>query len=174
MTVLLEGGLRITVPAYATARRFDGEDHRLSHCLKAVDFVVELPDCYRFIEVKNPARGIDPEASAEAYLERFSSGQVDLALIHKYRDSFLYEWAAGRADKPVDYLILIGLDAIDNAYLLDRQDELHRLLPVHLPPGVPWKRRFVRRCGVFDIASWNLAYPQYRVERVSEPHRKAR
>lgn len=169
MTVLLEGGLRITVPAHATARRFDGDEHRLSHCMKAVDFVLELPDCYRFIEVKNPARGRDPQASADAYLGRFTSGQVDLTLIQKYRDSLLYEWAAGRADKPVDYLVLVALDTIDDAQLLDRQDELHRLLPVRLPSGVPWKRQFVRHCGVFNIASWNLTYPQYPVERLPDP-----
>lgn len=170
MTFLHEGGLRITVPAHATARRFDGDAHRLSHCyMKAVDFVIELPDCYRFIEVKNPTRGDDPEASAEEYLGTFTSGQVDLPLIQKYRDSLLYEWAAGRADKPVDYLVLIALDTIEDAQLLDRQEVLHRLLPVHLPSGVRWKRRFVRHCGVFNIASWNLTYPQYRVERVPEP-----
>lgn len=174
MTVLLEGGLRITVPEHATARRFDGRAHRLSHCMKAVDFVLELPDCYRYIEVKNPARGIDPEASAEAYLGRFTSGQVDLTLIQKYRDSLLYEWAAGRADKPIDYLVLVALDTIEDAQLLDRQEELHRLLPVRLPSGARWKRRFVRHCGVFNIASWNLTYPQYRVERVAEPSSKSR
>ena len=142
--------------------------------MKAVDFVVELPDCYRFIEIKNPARGSDPEASAEEYLGRFTSGKIDAPLFRKYRDSFLYEWAAGRADKPVDYLVLIALDTIDDAQLLDRQDQLHRLLPVRLPSGVAWKRRFVRNCGVFDIASWNRTYPQYRVERVSEPSPESR
>lgn len=169
MNFLFEGGLRITVPAHALARRFDGEDHRLSHCMKAVDFVLELPDCYRFIEIKSPARGLDPESSAEEYLGRFTSGQVDLALIRKYRDSFLYEWAAGRADKPVDYLVLIGLDKIDRAHLIRRRDALQTGIPTRLPAGVPWTRSIGRRCGVFDIASWNRTYPQYRVERVSEP-----
>ena len=37
---------------------------------------------------------------------------IDEDLKYKYRDSFLYEWAAGRVDKPVDYLILIALDSL--------------------------------------------------------------
>lgn len=139
--------------------------------MKAVDFVVELPDCYRYIEVKSPGRGLDPTASAEEFLTRLASGKIDLPLIRKYRDSFLYEWAAGRAEKPVDYLVLIGLDRIDRAHLVRRRDALETGLPIRLPTGVPWTRSIGRHCGVFDIASWNLTYPQYRVERVSEPPR---
>lgn len=168
MTVVLEGGLHISVPATAMARRFDGKDHRLSHCMKAVDFVVELADCYRFIEVKDPARGPNPEVSAADFLDRFTSGRLDRSLTYKYRDSFLYEWASGRADKPVDYLVLIGLHTIDRAQLLRRRDALERQLPLRMPSGLPWTRSIGRRCGVFDIASWNRAYPQYRVKRVTE------
>lgn len=92
-----------------------------------------------------------------------------MGLIHKYRDSFLYEWAAGCADKPVDYLVLIGLDKIDCAHLFRHRNALETGVPIRLPTGVPWTGSIGRRCGVLDIASWNLTYPQYRVERVPEP-----
>lgn len=174
MTALFEGDLRITVPAPAIGRRFDGKEHGLSHCMKAVDFVVEQADSYLFIEIKDPARGPHPEASAEQFSQRFISGQIDGDLTHKFRDSFLYEWAAGRADKPVDYLVLIALGTLDTADLIARRDALEKKLPIGFPANVPWKRSLARLCGVFNIASWNRAYPQYRVERVSEPHPKAR
>ena len=48
-----EGELQITVTDAVSARKFDGDSHRLSHCMKAVDFIVELPDCYLFIEFKD-------------------------------------------------------------------------------------------------------------------------
>ena len=55
MTVLREGDLQITINDAIEARKFDDEaSHGLSHCMKAVDFVVELPDRYLFIEVKDP------------------------------------------------------------------------------------------------------------------------
>ena len=73
MTVLAEGNLQITINNAANARKFDGPGHGLSHCMKAVDFVVEFPDHYLFIEIKDPQ---DPQASLQAtagYYQRFTS-----------------------------------------------------------------------------------------------------
>lgn len=45
MTVLIEGNLQITIPGAVQARKFDdGASHGLTHCMKAVDFIVELAD----------------------------------------------------------------------------------------------------------------------------------
>lgn len=45
MTVLAENDLQISLPASVTGRKFDdGATHGLSHCMKAVDFIVELAD----------------------------------------------------------------------------------------------------------------------------------
>ena len=53
MTVLAEDDLQISLPATAKGRKFDDEvTHRLSHCMKAVDFIVELKDRVLFIEFK--------------------------------------------------------------------------------------------------------------------------
>ena len=42
---LTEGALQITFNNAINGRKFDDQQqHRLSHCMKAVDFVVELPD----------------------------------------------------------------------------------------------------------------------------------
>lgn len=100
--------------------------------MKAVDFVIEFADHYSFIEVKDPDRTISQSVRDE-YMGRLDSGEIDDSLKYKYRDSFLYEWAAGRADKPVDYLVLIALESLDRAQLIARQDELRRVLPVDLP-----------------------------------------
>ena len=133
--------------------------------MKAVDFVIEFADYYLFIEVKDPDQSPHPSAYAE-FKARFESGLMDEALKYKYRDSFLYEWAAGRADKPVDYLVLVALENLDRAQLIARGDELRRVLPTGLPNDTPWRRPIVRMCGVFNIASWNESFPNFRVERV--------
>ncbi|MCE2487801.1 MAG: hypothetical protein J4F42_19990 [Desulfurellaceae bacterium] len=169
MTVLEEGDLQITINDAIEARKFDDEaSHGLSHCMKAVDFVVELPDRYLFIEVKDPQ---DPQAPPEAsheFIQQFQTGKLYEDLKYKYRDSFLYEWAAGRADKkPIDYLVLVALDALDRSHLLRGQEELQRKLPLRGPGSRPWTRPIVRGCGVFNIASWNLYFPEYPVKRLS-------
>lgn len=50
--VLREGDLELALPPGATGWKFDDEAvHGLSHCMKAVDFVIELPDCLLFVEI---------------------------------------------------------------------------------------------------------------------------
>ena len=166
MTVLRERHLHITINHAIRARRFDDASHGLSHCMKAVDFVVELADRYLFIEFKNPQVPQSNEKEREAFSRRLQSGRLDKNLIYKYRDSFLYEWAAGRADKPIDYLVLIALDALDSSHLLTRKEALERKLPLLGPSSYPWPRPIIRGCGVFTIASWNKHFPKYPVKRL--------
>ena len=66
MTVLREGNLQITINNAIEARKFDDASHGLSHCMKAVDFFVELPDRYLFIEVKDPQAPQAPSGGWES------------------------------------------------------------------------------------------------------------
>ena len=163
-----EGDLQITIKDALDVRKFDGDSHGLSHCMKAVDFIVELPDRYLFIEFKDPQDPNAPTEAADAYLNRFAKGQFDNDFIYKYRDSFLYEWASGRADKAVDYLVLIALDSLDTGFLTQRTDALKRNLPVNAPNGQPWPRPIAKSCAVFNIETWNRLLPEYPIERRSE------
>ena len=166
MTNLDEGDLRIAASGAVAAWRFDGPSHGLT-CMKAVDFIIELTDSYLFIEIKDPQ---DPGATQKRQ-KRFStelkSGKLNQALKYKFRDSFLYEWALGRANKPVDYLVLIALDSLAGPELTNRSDALKRELPLVGPGSIPWARPFVRSCFVFNIAWWNKKFPQFPVSRLS-------
>ena len=170
MTVLTlkEDDLKLTINGAIGARKFDDSSHGLSHCMKAVDFVVERPDCYLFIEFKDPQ---DPNAKAEnrqAFSKGFKSGQLDEDLKLKFRDSFLYEWAAGRADdKPVHYLVLIALSNLRKVDLDRRTNALQKLLPLHGPKTGSWIRPLVRSCTVFNLASWNSKFPDLTITRLS-------
>ena len=168
MTVLREGNLQITINNAIEARKFDDDArHGLSHCMKAVDFVVELPNRYLFIEVKDPQAPRVPAKAGSKYHKKFQSGQLDEELKYKYRDSFLYEWAAGRADKPVFYLVLIALDTLPAPLLQSRQSALEQKLPLKGPKSSPWPRPIVEGCGVFNIDSWNRNLPEYPVSRLT-------
>ena len=168
MFILSEGELEFTFEGAASARKFDDADHGLSHCMKAVDFVVELADRYLFVEIKDPQHSRATERDSRRWVNRFTSGGLDQDLLYKYRDSFLYEWASGRADKPILYVALIALDALEPALILSRQDELNRNLPVRGPGSQPWVRPFVSGCLILNIESWNRSFPNYPVKRVED------
>lgn len=161
------GDLRIDFGGAIGGRRFDGPDHRLSHCMKAVDLIIKLPDCCLFVELKDPRHPRATPRSRTEFARRLRSGQLDEDLKRKYRDSLLYEWASGGADKPIDYLVLVALDTLDDAQLLIRTEALVRNLPQRGPDGRPWRREVVRTCAVLNVESWNRRFPGYPVSRVS-------
>jgi len=167
VTVLTEGDLRISFPAGAQARKFDDSSHGLLNRMKAVDFVVELPDRYWFVESKDPQAPSANSADSQQFVGQFLSGAIDKDLKYKYRDSFLYEWASGRADKPTYYLVLVAMDTLSVAELTTRTDELRRNLPLRGPGSAQWQRPFVAGCAVFNIDTWNRHHKDYPISRLS-------
>jgi len=165
MTVLREGTLELTLPPGAQGRKFDDPSHGLSHCMRAVDFIVEEQGRVLFIEFKDPDH---PHASAgdrAAFLRELEAGKRDDDLVRKYRDSFLYRWAEGADEKPIFYWVLIAASGLDEALLLTRAEELKRKLPVAGPTSGAWKRQLVAGCHVFNLETWNKHLPRYSVRR---------
>ncbi len=167
MTVLTEGNLQITIPPGIPARKFDGTGHGLTHCMKAVDFIIELKDRYLFIEIKDPQHPNSMTSDRNKFVKKFLSGTIDEDFKTKYRDSFLYEWASGRAVKPIYYYVLVALETLTEAELITRTDALKRKLPYDGPPTGGWKKRIVAGCAVFNIATWNKNLSSYPVARVT-------
>lgn len=165
MTVLKEGDLERNIPVSIHAGKFDGADHGLSHCMKAVDFIIELKDRYVFIEVKDPQHRKSKPADRKKFVKRFLSGKLDEELKYKYRDSFLYAWASGKVDKPVYYWVLVAIDTLTAAELITRTDALKRILPCNGPASGVWEHRIVAGCTVFNISAWNHYLPDYPVKR---------
>jgi len=167
MMVLREGTLELTLPDGAQGRKFDNLDHGLSHCMKAVDFVVEESDWVLFIEFKDPDHlRADPDAR-EAFLQELQTGGKDDDLVRKYRDSFIYRWAENALKKPIIYYVLVAASWLDEAMLLARTEELKRKLPIEGPASGVWQRQIVAGCGVFNLETWNKHLLQYPVKRVA-------
>ena len=167
MTTLREGNLQITFPRDAKARKFDdGESHGLSHCMKAVDFIVEEPNRISFIELKDPEHPHAKEADRKEFIESFRSGALDEDLKYKYRDTFLYQWASGRVGKPIFYWVIIAISNLTASDLLIRTDDLKRKLPLKGPPSGEWKQPIVAGCMVFNIDTWNRRQPRFPLSRI--------
>ncbi|MCR4317301.1 MAG: hypothetical protein NUW37_13265 [Planctomycetes bacterium] len=163
--VFVEKNLRIEFPPNVNVRKFDDENtHGLSHCMKAVDFIVEEPKRTLYIEFKDPFHPKAEKKDREKWIREFQSGEIDEKLKYKFRDSFLYEWSSDRVKKPIHYYVLIALDNLDPVLLTSRRDDLKKKLPLFgLPPA--WTRRFVDDCLIFNVETWNKHLP-YRVSRI--------
>lgn len=167
MTILQEGNLQINLPECARGRQFDGPEHRLSHCMKAVDWIVELQDLIYFIEVKDlDSKDARAHSAKDRFLQELEKGKRDSDFIRKFRDSFLHEWASGKIERPIIYIVVIACSALDRAMLLNRKDALRRNLPADLPAG--WKRPLAKDCWVFNIETWNDRFPKFPLARTND------
>ena len=167
MTTLREGNLQITFPQGAKVRRFDDRaSHGLSHCMKAVDFIVEEVNRTSFIELKDPDHPNAKQTDKNIFIKDFLSGALDEDLKYKYRDTFLYQWASGSIDKPIHYWIVIAIESLTPRELSSRTDDLRRKLPLNGPPSGRWKRPIVAGCMVFNIETWNRRQPRFPLSRI--------
>lgn len=143
--------------------------HGLSHAMRAVDFVVELPNDTLFIEVKDFYAPDDYNFKTavtddELGQRRQRVNHLRDVLVHKFRDTWLYRWserAAGTTDKPVSYLCVLSLD---NGLLGTVGKELKQALPAGRA-GPRWQRELSTACVVLNPQRWNSAFPAWPMSR---------
>lgn len=160
--ILAEEDLEFNFSDAVGAIKFDDCDHALTHCMKAVDFVVELAEAYLFVEVKDPSHPSACTENTEGFRVRATNGKLRDDIVKKFRDSFLYRWAENKMEKPVHFLSLITLE---EALLNNFQDDLYRHLPFVGP--VRWARKIAESCHVINIEAWNRNFPKWPVRRLS-------
>lgn len=176
--VFYEGTRRFDFTQAQDARRFDDASHGLSHCMKAVDFIVESQKHILLIEVKDfeapqllQQAQQNPKVAQKIQknLQALKSGQWTLSIfVQKLRDTLLYEWATQELDftappKPVLYCVILISSRLDAATLSAEQQRLQRLLPLVGPKNKPW-RQMIKNCLVFNLDSWNQHFPQFPVQ----------
>lgn len=136
--------------------------------MKAVDIVAEFPDAYVFVEMKDFH---DPES----YNVSLASGDEDTKiknanfkwlknyLKYKYRDSYLFRHAEGKADKPIHYICLLTFDNSLNGRL---QKSLKQELPVG-KASRRWLQGIAESCQVLNVNTWNRNFPKWPVTRLA-------
>ncbi|WP_431102093.1 hypothetical protein [Roseateles noduli] len=168
-------GFEFDFPDAIEAHVFDEKDsqhpkfHGLSHAMKAVDIVVELPSDTLFIEVKDFHAPDDynfkvAASDEERGARRERVNHLRDVLVHKLRDTWLYRWserATGSPDKPVRYLCVLTLD---NGLLGVVNKELRRSIPIGLS-GPRWQRELAQVCVVLNPQRWASAFPGWQLSR---------
>ncbi len=76
-----EGNLTFDFSRATASKRFDGSGHGLSHCMKAVDFIVEVEHNILFIEAKDPQDFKITEKHRETQRQKFENKLTSKELI---------------------------------------------------------------------------------------------
>jgi hypothetical protein len=69
--ILHERNLELLLPPGTKAWKFDDDTHGLSHCMKAVDFIIELADRFLFIEIKDPEHASASVKDQQKFIQEF-------------------------------------------------------------------------------------------------------
>ena len=160
--ILREGNLQFEFNNVIDAFKFDEQDssketfHGLSHCMKAVDFIVETDKYYYFVEVKDYTDASDNHREENYYNALIKS------LIMKFRDSFLYRWAENKLDKPIIYVCLLELE---NPMIPKIMNELRLRLPKNRLP-VRWQKVLLEKCFVVNVERWNNNFKEWQITRI--------
>jgi len=161
--IVAERDLEFNFTDAIEAIKFDDRDiHSLSHCMKAVDFVIEFDDAYLFVEVKDPSHSTATPHDVAKFKSKVTSGELSKDLVLKFRDSFLYRWGEDRLNKPVHYLSLITLE---DALLNNLANHVRHNLPAAGPSK--WLRQMVIGCNVVNLETWNRNFPKWPVRRLN-------
>lgn len=167
MPAFTEGKLQFNFGTAWSHEKFDDNtSHFLTHCMKAVDFIVELPDRIVFLEVKDPQHpGATPATTMQFERELRSGALIKDVLRPKCCDSLLYKLVTQDVDlyKPIYYYVLIALDTLNEPELLALTDKLKTRLPIVANGSRVWKKfaaarkpaRFIQGCAIFNLAAWN-------------------
>ena len=130
--------------------------------MKRVDFIAEYEDHYVFLEVKDPD---NPAAkNQEAFKNKLLGGSLIPDLAGKYRDSFWFRSLSKKADKPIFYVVLLSMNSLDPALLLNKQDELQRSLPLR---HRNWEGPCAHACIILNLNQYKKQYSNDAVRRVS-------
>ncbi|MFH1138285.1 MAG: hypothetical protein V1816_19610 [Pseudomonadota bacterium] len=171
--VLVEGDIEFDFSAAVCAERFDDEEkHKLSHCFKRIDFLVEWPDSLWLVEVKDPSSGRIPpecrEGKKDDFLDELKSQTLfSKALAPKLKDSFLYLHLNDELPpKPLKYFVFIGLGELDDAMLGHNSTLLKRHCCLTGPDGEGWRNPYITNAMVFNEKSWNRTLPRCPVRRL--------
>ncbi len=168
MRILTEGDLQFDFTTAQNAIKFDNDFHGMSHCMKAVDFVVEHGDKLLFIEIKDINAPNIRRNSQRKFRQSLEDKTLKREIIKKYTDSFLYKWAENTLNAPVTiwYIFLLEANIVQQQKWSSFNNQVRAGLPL-LPP-TNWQNSLIDDFQLHSLLSWNKYFPQFPVTRLSQ------
>ncbi len=170
----VEGELMLDFSSAENVWNFDESgEHKMSHCMKAVDYIVEWPDEVWLVEVKDPAKTTIPaqyrQQRLDEFMERIRSDRLfSRELGPKCKDSFLFLHLNGNIlNKPLKYLVLLGVDSIDSAMMIRCAENLKRATCFLGPDSTSWTNSYLETTRIFNLAAWNRIFIDCPVTRIA-------
>lgn len=160
-----EGGRTFDFRRAVHSEKFDDNRHRLSHCMSAVDFVVELEKALLLIEVKNVNRGIRAQNDCAKYLRKIAEGSPFIdPLVRKFRDTLLYLHCEERVVKPIRCIVYLELPKDAKYPLAPLTSLLSNSLPLLGTKRTGrWKRELAESAAILDRETWNRIFDLFPV-----------
>jgi hypothetical protein len=153
-------------PGLSVIKFDDPSTHGLTgYDMKAVDFIIDFPDKYVFLELKDPDDPDTRKKRKQEFIDEFKSDTLKKSLVKKYRDTFIYRWAQDKVDKPIHYYVIVCAHSIKDADYLALTEKLKKYLPRKYPKA--WKREFAETCVVLSLPKWNQLFPECKIRRRS-------
>jgi len=143
--------------------RFDDGAHGSSDSIQPVDFLIEFDDHYRFIEVKDP--DCPNPANVESFRQKLNSGILIRKLAGKYRDTFFSFSFQQKAQKKIQYIVVLAMSELTPAQLLTRTGQLQKEIPIR---HSNWKEDAAVACGIFNLNQYLERFGNGSVMRISE------
>ena len=171
--ILVESELVFDFSSALRAKKFDDENHKMAHCMKAVDFTVEWENEFWLVEVKDPSASEIPSkyknSAKKEFLNQLKDGNLfSKVLGPKCKDSFLYlHLSKALPDKPLKYFVMVAEDSLDKATLAHLTDRLKRSTCFAGPDNNAWPGTYLESVAVFNEATWNENLGQCQVKRSS-------
>lgn len=167
----VESELNFSFPDTLKWEELDQQGITLPKGLALVDLVIERDEDVLIVEIKDPSDTKAKEKQQKQYIKRLENGSVITdELTPKARDSYTFLHLMERDDKPIKYIVLLGLDAFDdttqNAVLANFKDRL--LGQIRKETVLPWKKEHIKDCAVMTIETWNQRFNQWQIIRVPE------
>ena len=153
MTFTTEGYI-FDFPSARSIIKFDGNSHKMTHCMKAVDVVAEFEEVRLYIEVKSfesNSKWIDEGAGTSEDKKLINN------LTYKYRDSYLY-YICKHQKKDKKSVFVFLTDWANATIINGLTNSLQDRFPKNgISPkwkGI-WKETFIDSISVVNTSIWN-------------------
>jgi len=170
MNIYKEDELHFSFPKSLIWQELDEKGATLPEGLKLVDLVIERENDILLVEIKDPSCSTIP-AEHRPVLDKYllSGNLLKHELTPKARDSYTFLHLMELADKPLKYIILLGLDAyeleLNPALLLTFKDKLVGC--VLCETKTPWKRLYIADYIILSLETWNKTFADWPVTRIA-------